>query len=134
MFHLSPFDNSTFDDYYFLGGLPPHARLLFDKHQHGHYSDHYKDMEIVMEKIDEYIPVTKAKSQILNIIRDIGIYDSTLAITKNGLPHAVLISIDHYTALQETIEILSDSNVIEQLRSSIRELENGDELVDLDNL
>ena len=87
-----------------------------------------------MEKIDEYIPVTKAKSQILNIIRDIGTYDSTLAITKNGLPHAVLISMDHYIALQETIEILSDNNMMEQLRNSTKELKNKEKLVDLDEL
>lgn len=87
-----------------------------------------------MEKIDGYISVTKAKSQILNIIRDIGIYDSTLAITKNGLPHAVLISMEHYVALQETIEILSDNNMMEQLHNSMQELKNGEKLVDLEEL
>ncbi len=87
-----------------------------------------------MEKIDGYISVTKAKSQILNIIRDIGTYDSTLAITKNGLPHAVLMSMDHYAALQETIEILSDNNIMEQLRNSMKELKKGEQLVDLDEL
>ena len=87
-----------------------------------------------MEKIDKYIPVTQAKSQILNIIRDIGIYDTTLAITKNGLPQAVLISMDHYVALQETVEILSDRNMMEQLRNSMQELKNGEKLVDLDEL
>jgi len=91
-------------------------------------------MEVIMEKIDGYISVTKAKSQILNIIRDIGIYDTTLAITKNGLPQAVLISMDHYVALQETIEILSDNNIMEQLRNSMKELKKGEQLVDLDEL
>ena len=66
-----------------------------------------------MEKIDDYIPVTKAKNQILNIIRDIDARDNTVAITKNGLPHAVLMSIDHYNALQETIEVLSDRSMYE---------------------
>ena len=91
-------------------------------------------MEIVMEKIDRYIPVTKAKSQILNIIRDIGTYDSTLAITKNGLPQAVLISMEHYAALQETIEILSDNNIMQQLQNSVEEIKNIEELTDLDEL
>ncbi len=87
-----------------------------------------------MDKIDEYIPVTKAKSQILNIIRDIGAYDSTLAITKNGLPQAVLISMEHYTALQETIEVLSDKNVMHQLQNSMKDLKNKKQLTDLDEL
>ncbi len=87
-----------------------------------------------MEKIDEYIPITKAKSQILNVIRDIGIYDNTLAITKNGLPQAVLMSMDHYVAIQETMEVLSDSNTMKQLHNSMQELKNGEKLVDLDEL
>ncbi len=87
-----------------------------------------------MEKIDEYIPITKAKSQILNIIRDIGIYDNTLAITKNGLPQAVLMSMDHYVAIQETMEVLSDSNTMKQLHNSMQELKNREKLVDLDEL
>ena len=87
-----------------------------------------------MEKIDEYVSVTKAKNQILNIVRDIGNYDSTIAITKNGFPHAVMMSMDHYAALQETIEILSDKSIMKQLRNSTKELENKNQLVDLDEL
>jgi antitoxin YefM len=87
-----------------------------------------------MEKIDEYIPITKAKNQILNTIREIVALDSTVAITKNGLPQAVLMSMDHYTALQETIEILADSEIMEQLRSSSQEMHNKEQLMDLDEL
>ena len=87
-----------------------------------------------MEKIDEYIPVTKAKNQILSTIREIVAYDSTVAITKNGLPQAVLMSMEHYMALQETIEILADSDIMEQLRSSSQDLTNKEQLLDLDEL
>lgn len=87
-----------------------------------------------METIDEYIPVTKAKNQILNIIREIGTCDNTIAITKNGLPQAVMMSIDHYVALQETIEILSDKEMMDQLRNSVHELKNGEQLTNLDEL
>lgn len=87
-----------------------------------------------MEKIDGYIPVTKAKNQILSTIREIVTFDSTVAITKNGLPQAVLMSMEHYMALQETIEVLADNNIMKQLRSSNKELKSKEPLVDLDEL
>ena len=87
-----------------------------------------------MEKIDGYIPVTKAKNQILSTIREIVTFDSTVAITKNGLPQAVLMSMEHYMALQETIEVLADNDIMKQLRSSNKELQNKEPLVDLDEL
>ena len=87
-----------------------------------------------MEKIDNYIPVTKAKSQMLDIIRDIGTYDNVIAITKNGLPSAVMMSMEHYNALQETIEILADSDIMGQIRGAVKELQNADQLVDLKDL
>lgn len=87
-----------------------------------------------MEKVDNYLPVTKAKHQMLDIIREINIYDNTIAITKNGLPQAVLMSMEHYNALQETIEVLADDDTMKQLRASIQELQNGNQLIDLDEL
>lgn len=81
-----------------------------------------------MGRIDEYIPITKAKNQILSTIREIITFDSTVAITKNCLPQAVLMSMEHYTALQETIEVLADNDIMEQLRSSNKELQNKNHL------
>ncbi|RLB75437.1 MAG: hypothetical protein DRH06_07935 [Deltaproteobacteria bacterium] len=87
-----------------------------------------------METIDGYIPVTKAKNQMLEIIRDIGTYDNTIAITKNGLPHAVMMSMEHYDALQETMAVLADTETMMQLRDSMKELKNGEQLIDLESL
>ncbi len=87
-----------------------------------------------METIDSYIPVTKAKNQMLEIIRDIGTYDNTIAITKNGLPHAVMMSMEHYDALQETMAVLADTETMMQLRDSMKELKNGEQLIDLESL
>ena len=87
-----------------------------------------------METIDSYIPVTKAKNQMLEIIRDIGTYDNTIAITKNGLPHAVIMSMEHYDALQETMAVLADTETMMQLRDSMKELKNGEQLIDLESL
>ena len=44
-----------------------------------------------MEIIQDYIPVTKAKSDFLELVRRLADSDETLAITKNGAPEVVLM-------------------------------------------
>ena len=74
-----------------------------------------------MELIQEYIPVTKVKSSLLELLRRIKVSDGTIAITKNGVPEAVLLSMDRFQGILETLEILSDEKAMESIRRSIRE-------------
>ena len=75
--------------------------------------------------IQDYIPVTKAKSAFLDIIRKIEDSDDAIAITKNGVPEAVLLSMKKFEGLLETLEILSDEKAMKSIRKSIREAESG---------
>ena len=68
-----------------------------------------------MLTIQDYIPVTKAKSAFLDIIRKIEGSDDAIAITKNGVPEAVLLSMSKFEGLMETMEILSDEKAIKSL-------------------
>jgi len=74
-----------------------------------------------MVTIQNYIPVTRVKSQLLDIIRQIQNSDDTVAITKNGVPEAVLISMSRYEGLLETLEILSDENAMKSIRKSLKD-------------
>ena len=74
-----------------------------------------------MEPIQDYIPVTKAKAALLNLIRQIEHSDETIAITNNGVPEAVLMSMRKFTGLLETLEILSDEKAMKSIRKSIAE-------------
>ena len=78
-----------------------------------------------MLTIQDYIPVTKAKSNLLDIIRKIEDSDDTIAITKNGIPEAVLLSMNKFEGLMETIEILSDERAMKSIRKSVKEARNG---------
>lgn len=78
-----------------------------------------------MEPIQDYIPVTKAKAALLNLIRQIEHSDETIAITKNGVPEAVLMSMRKFTGLLETLEILSDEKAMKSIRKSIGESQKG---------
>ena len=78
-----------------------------------------------MLTIQDYIPVTKAKSKLLDIIRKIESSDDTVAITKNGVPEAVLLSMSKFEGLVETLEVLSDEKAMKSLRKSIKEAREG---------
>lgn len=78
-----------------------------------------------MQSIQHYIPVTKAKSALLDLIRQIKKSDDTIAITKNGVPEAVLISINKFKGLLETLDIMSDEKTMASIRKSINQAQRG---------
>ena len=78
-----------------------------------------------MQIIQDYIPITKAKASFLDIIRKIEESDDAIAITKNGVPEAVLLSMKKFEGLLETLEILADEKAMKSIRKSIREAQQG---------
>jgi antitoxin YefM len=79
-----------------------------------------------MQTIQEYIPVTKAKTELLDLVRKIEESDDAIAITKNGVPEAVLISMKKFKGLLESMEILSDEKAMRSIRKSIKEAQKGE--------
>jgi prevent-host-death family protein len=86
-----------------------------------------------METIQEYIPVTKAKAELLDLVRKLEGSNDAIAITKNGVPEAVLISMKKFKGLLESLEILSDEKAMKSIRKSIKEAQKG-EWVDFDEV
>ena len=78
-----------------------------------------------MQSIQEYVPVTKAKTNLLDMVRKIKDSDDAIAITENGIPEVVLISMDRFDGLLETLEILSDEKAMKSIRKSIKEADKG---------
>ncbi len=83
--------------------------------------------------IQDYIPVTKAKATFLDIIRKIEGSEDAIAITKNGVPEAVLLSMKKFEGLLETLEILSDEKSMKSIRKSIKEAQK-DKWLDFDEV
>jgi antitoxin YefM len=75
--------------------------------------------------IQDYIPVTKAKSSFLDIIRRIEGSEDAIAITKNGVPEAVLLSMKKFEGLLETLDILSDEKAMKSIKKSIKDAQQG---------
>jgi len=86
-----------------------------------------------MQTIKEYIPVTKAKANLLDLVRKFKESDDTIAITKNGMPEVVLISMNKFQGLLETMDILSDEKAMKSIRKSIREA-NKNMWIDFDEV
>ena len=79
-----------------------------------------------MREIQDYIPITKAKNMLLEIIRKVERDDDTFAITKKGVPIAIILSMGKFKGLLETLDILSDEQAMASLQKSIQEAKSRD--------
>ena len=86
-----------------------------------------------MTQIESYVPITQAKALLLDMVRSLHDKKNTIAITKNGVPEAVLLSMDTYEGLLETIDILADSNTMTALKDSAIDEKTG-RLIDEDQV
>ena len=85
-------------------------------------------------QINSYIAVTKAKAKLYDMMRNIDDRDDTIAITKNGIPKAVIMSMEQYEAMHETMAILVDEDMMKQIRASIKDMQEEKPLVDLEDI
>lgn len=74
-----------------------------------------------MSMIDRFVPITQAKNRLLELAREVERDDDVVAITRNGVPVAILLSPAKFEGLLETLEILGDARTIRALRRSVRE-------------
>lgn len=78
-----------------------------------------------MREVQEVFPITQVKRDFLDIMRKVDELDETVAITKNGIPVGVLMNMDRYEGLLETIDILSDEATMKVLRRAQEEASGG---------
>ncbi|MCL4558497.1 MAG: type II toxin-antitoxin system Phd/YefM family antitoxin [Deltaproteobacteria bacterium] len=78
-----------------------------------------------MREIQKVIPITKAKSGFLDIMRKVEDADETVAITKNGVPIGVIMNMEQFEGILETIDILSDAETMRLLERSRKEFKSG---------
>jgi antitoxin YefM len=107
--------------------------ILLAIFHNSHYYNHYKiiDGAGTMQTIETFIPITQAKAKLLDRVRQIHDTNDTIAITKNGVPEAVLLSMKKFEGLLETIDILADPEMMRQLKGSEKDLKES-RLIDLD--
>ncbi|MBU2520858.1 MAG: type II toxin-antitoxin system prevent-host-death family antitoxin [Proteobacteria bacterium] len=78
-----------------------------------------------MAEIEKIMPVTRVKRDLLNILKTMEEDQSTITVTRNGEPVSIMMTPDRYDALMETIEILSDKEVLNKLAESSEDFKSG---------
>jgi prevent-host-death family protein len=78
-----------------------------------------------MEDFQQIVPITKAKRNLLDIVKRMEEEEETIAITKNGEPVGVMMCMSRYEALLETIEILGDKEILRSLEESKKDFASG---------
>jgi prevent-host-death family protein len=76
-----------------------------------------------MEDFQLILPVTKVKRELLDILKRMEEDEATIALTRNGEPVGVIMTLSRYESLMETIEILSDRTILESLKQSKKDFE-----------
>jgi len=77
-----------------------------------------------MEDFQQILPVTKVKRELLDILKRMEEDEATIALTRNGEPVGVIMTLSRYESLMETIEILSDRTILESLKKSKKDFED----------
>ena len=78
-----------------------------------------------MPYIDHYVSVTDAKNHLLDLLRKLKGRQEVLAITRDGVPTAVLLSMEQYNGLMETIELLGDRQAMRSIKRSLKQAAAG---------
>jgi len=73
----------------------------------------------------ETVPLSKAKSLLSEYIRRVREEHETFAITHRGTVEGVLLSAEEYESLIETLEILSDKDLMASIRRGLKDAKAG---------
>lgn len=71
------------------------------------------------------VPLAEVKAHLSEVVQRVSTQHERVTITVHGRPAAVLISVDDLESLEETIAVLSDADLMQQLRESEAERAAG---------
>ena len=66
------------------------------------------------------------KAHFSQVIDEVNGTHERVVVTKNGSPVAVILAVDDYESLMETLEILSDRSAVTEIRESERQMSQGE--------
>lgn len=74
------------------------------------------------------VPLAEARAHLSRMVDEAVRTHERVEITRNGRREAVLLSADDFDVLTETLDILSDGELVQEIRSAIEESAEGDVL------
>lgn len=79
------------------------------------------------------VPLSEAKAKLARILADVDQLGESVVITRSGRPVGVLLPVDEYEGLLETLEILADPELSRAVRRGLTDAEAG-ELIEHEDL
>ena len=79
---------------------------------------------ITIREIKE-LTMVDARRELTKLPEKLQAEPATVSVTRRGKPVLAIMSWEDYQAIQETIDILNDSNAVEQLYRGIKEIKEG---------
>ena len=73
----------------------------------------------------ETLPFSEVKAHLSEIADRVESQHERILVTRNGRPPFILMSPDELESLEETLDIMSDGELVESLRRSLQEAAEG---------
>jgi prevent-host-death family protein len=71
------------------------------------------------------LPISEVKARLPELVTGVEDREEEVVVTRNGKPAAVLVNYDEYERLKETLDVLSDPDLMRQIRASERYFAKG---------
>lgn len=71
------------------------------------------------------LPISEVKARLPELVTAVEEREEEVIVTRNGKPAARLINYDEYERLKETLDVLSDPDLMQQIRESLADLAAG---------
>lgn len=71
------------------------------------------------------LPISEVKTRLPELVAGVLDREEEVVVTRNGRPAAMLVNVDEYSRLKETLDVLSDPDLMAQIRASERYLAKG---------
>ena len=64
------------------------------------------------------LPISEVKARLPELVLGVQEREEEIVVTRNGRPAAVLVNVDEYERLKETVDVLGDPELMRQIRRS----------------
>lgn len=71
------------------------------------------------------LPISEVKTRLPELVAGVMEREEEVVVTRNGRPAAVIVNVDEYERLKETLDVLSDPDLMRQIRASERYFAKG---------
>jgi antitoxin YefM len=71
------------------------------------------------------LPLSEVKTRLPELIAGVEEREEEIVVTKNGRPAAILVNVQEYERLKETLDVLSDEALMKQISRSQTFYKNG---------